>query len=447
MGEKREQWSSNIGFIFASAGAAIGLGAIWKFPYVTGTNGGGAFLLVFIACTLLVGLPMLIAEFVIGRGSKKEAVSAYQKLAPNSRWGHLGKLGVVGCFFLLSFYCVVGGWVLIYTVLSLTGQIIGPTTDYAQLFGSVISTPWVGLLGLFVFLILNVIILSLGIKNGIERANNVLMPLLFIFFIILVIRSLTLEGASEGVRFFLQPDFSSLSAEGALYALGQSFFALAVGFSCLVTYSSYLDKKESIPTAAVSVVVMNLFVSILAGLAIFPAIFALGYEPTEGPGLLFVMLPAVFSEIIFGEIFLALFLLLFLFATLTSSFSLLEIIISAFTEKKVSTRKKITIISGLVVFVGGIPAALSFGLLEHVQIFSLSIFDATDYLVSNIMLPIGCLLISLFISFKMERKLMEAEFLSGNNLSSQLFKIWLFLMRFVVPLVIIVVLIVSLGIF
>ncbi|MDV2685770.1 sodium-dependent transporter [Alkalihalophilus lindianensis] len=446
MGEQREQWSSKIGFILASAGAAIGLGAIWKFPYVTGTNGGGAFFLLFIAFTLLIGLPMLISEFVIGRGSKKEAVSAYQKLAPKSGWTWIGKFGLVGCFLLLSFYSVVGGWVLTYAILATSGQIIGPTADYGALFGSITGTPWIGLVGLAIFLVINVLVLSLGIRNGIEKANKFLMPLLFVFFLILVARSLTLEGASEGIRFFLQPDFYSITSEGVLYALGQSFFALAVGFSCLVTYSSYLDKKESIPTAAVSVVGMNLFVSLLAGLAIFPAIFALGFEPTEGPGLLFIVLPAVFAEMVLGELFLALFLLLFLFATLTSSFSLLEIIVSAFTESKKRTRKRVAAYSGLVIFLAGIPAALSFGALSNVQFFNLSIFDATDFLVSNIMLPLGCLLISLFISLRMEKRLMEQEILSGNRLTNRFFTVWLFLMKYVVPLVIIIVFINTLGI-
>jgi neurotransmitter:Na+ symporter, NSS family len=304
----------------------------------------------------------------------------------------------------------------------------------------------IGLVGLAIFLVINVLVLSLGIRNGIEKANKFLMPLLFVFFLILVARSLTLEGAREGIRFFLQPDFSSITSEGVLYALGPSFFALAVGFSCLVTYSSYLDKKESIPTAAVSVVGLNLFVSLLAGLAIFPAIFALGFEPTEGPGLLFIVLPAVFAEMVLGELFLALFLLLFLFATLTSSFSLLEIIVSAFTESKKRTRKRVAAYSGLVIFLAGIPAALSFGVLSNVQFFNLSIFDATDFLVSNIMLPLGCLLISLFISLRMEKRLMEQEFLSGNRLTNRFFTVWLFLMKYVVPLVIIIVFINTLGV-
>ncbi|WP_394582507.1 sodium-dependent transporter [Cytobacillus firmus] len=446
MSTNREQWSSKFGFIMSSAGAAIGLGAIWKFPYVAGTSGGGAFLLMFIAFTILVGLPMLISEFIIGRGAQKEAVSAYYKLAPNSRWTITGKLGVIGCFLLLSFYSVVGGWVLIYTVLSIGGQIIKPGAAYPELFGMITSTPSWTLMGLAVFLLINIVVITFGIQNGIEAASKYMMPLLFIFFIVLVIRALTLDGAMEGVKFFLNPDFSKITGESALYALGQSFFALAVGFSCMVTYSSYLDKKVSIPSSAGSVVIMNIIISVLAGLAIFPVVFAFGFEPAEGPGLLFMVLPAVFSQIPLGEVFLAIFLLLFLFATLTSSFSMLEIIVSAFIENGKHSRKKISWISGIVMFAAGIPAALSFSLLGDFTIFGKNIFDATDYLVSNILLPLGCLLIALFITLRMDKGLVKEEFLVGSDISKAMYTAWSILMKVVVPVTIVVVFLSTLGV-
>ncbi len=447
MSEKREQWSSKLGFIFATAGAAIGLGAIWKLPYVTGMNGGGAFFLIFIAFTLLIGLPMLISEFIIGRGAKKEAISAYKTLAPNSLWVFVGRLGVVGCFLLLSFYAVVGGWILIYSYLALTGQIIGHGVQYEQLFGQVTGTPVISLLGLLLFLLANVIVLSSGIKNGIEKANKYLMPLLFIFFVILVIRSVTLEGAMEGIRFFLYPDFSNITGEALLYALGQSFFSLAVGFSCMVTYSSYLDKKENIPSSALSVALMNIFVSLLAGLAIFPVVFSFGIKPEEGPGLLFIVLPTAFSQMPFGSLFLSLFLLLFLFATLTSSFSLLEIIISAFTEGQKRSRKKVAYGAGAVVFLAGIPSALSFGPLNNMLFFERSIFDLTDYLVSNVMLPLGCLLIAFFIMYRMNKELVVREFHGIDGQATMGFYIWKILMIAVVPPVIVIVYMHMLGFF
>ncbi|WP_299094071.1 sodium-dependent transporter [uncultured Metabacillus sp.] len=446
MQNKREQWSSKLGFILSSAGAAIGLGAIWKFPYVAGMNGGAAFFLVFLAFTVLIGLPMLISEFIIGRGAKQEAISAYKKLAPDSLWDNIGKLGVIGCFLLLSFYCVVGGWVLVYSLLSIVGQVIHAGANYPELFGKVTSSPSITLLGLALYLLINIIVITFGIKNGIERASKYMMPLLFLFFIVLVARSLTLDGAMAGVEFFLKPDFTSVTGDGILYALGQSFFALAVGFSCMVTYSSYLDKSVSIPASATSVVVMNIFVSLLAGLAIFPAVFALGLEPTEGPGLLFIVLPTVFSQIPFGEFFLSLFLLLFLFATLTSSFSLLEIIVSAFTEGGKRSRKGVSWVAGAAVFLAGIPAALSMGPLSDLLIFEKTIFDATDYLVSNILLPLGNLLIAVFISFKMNKALIKQEFILANSYPPQLFAVWRFLMRWVVPLTIAIVYLHSLGV-
>ncbi|OAH54830.1 hypothetical protein AWH48_07135 [Domibacillus aminovorans] len=438
MMEKTEQWSSKIGFILSSAGAAIGLGAIWKFPYVTGESGGGAFLLLFILFTLLIGLPMLISEFIIGRGSAREAVSAYKKLAPDSFWTAIGKIGVVGCFLLLSFYSVVGGWVLIYTCMALFGNVIDGG-DAGSLFGAVTGNPWLTIGGHAAFMLLNILVIAAGVRNGIERSSKYMMPMLFIFFIILVVRSLTLDGAMEGVRFFLQPDFSKITGEAVLYALGQSFFSLAVGFSCMVTYSSYLNKDVSIPASAGSVALMNIFVSVLAGLAIFPVVFAFGFEPTEGPGLLFVVLPSVFSQLPFGELFLFMFLLLFLFATLTSSFSLLEIITAAFTKGEQSSRKKISWISGAIVFLAGIPAALSFSALSDVLIFERTVFDVTDFLVSNILLPLGSLLIALFIAWRMDKSLVKEQYYLSANKMGSTYSIWLSLMRWVVPITIVIV--------
>ncbi|MRX74072.1 hypothetical protein GJU40_18270 [Bacillus lacus] len=442
---KREQWGSKFGFIMSSAGAAIGLGAIWKFPYVTGMSGGGAFLMLFILFTILIGLPLVIAEFIIGRGAQTEAVSAYRKLSPKSSLKYTGALGVVGSFLLLSFYSVIGGWVLIYSILALGGRVIGNGADYPGLFERITGTPTIALLGLAAFLLINIAVVSLGIQNGIEKASKYMMPLLFVFFVMLVIRSLTLEGAMEGVRFFLYPDFSAITRESVLYALGHSFFALAVGFSVLVTYSSYLGRDVSLPSSANSVAFMNIFVSLLAGLAIFPVVFAFGMEPAQGPGLLFMVLPAVFSQLPFGELFLAGFLILFLFATLTSSFSMLEIIVSALTAGGKRTRRASTWSLGVVLFFAGIPAALSFNVLEGVLLFGRSIFDLTDFLVSNILLPLGCLLISLFVSRRMDPKITEKEFMVGS-ISSGYYIVWRFLIKWIVPATIILVFLNSLGI-
>ncbi|WP_449354321.1 sodium-dependent transporter [Virgibacillus natechei] len=439
MPAKNDQWATKLGFILSSAGAAIGLGAIWKFPYMTGMNGGGAFFLLFILFTVIIGLPILLAEFIIGRGSQKEAISAYKTLAPKSGWSIIGRWGVVGAFLLMSFYSVVGGWVLIYSAMSIPGMVIQENRDYTELFATITGNPSTVIFGLALFIIINIIVVSFGIKNGIEKASKVLMPLLFIFFIILVIRAVTFEGAMEGLSFFLQPDFSALTGENVLYALGQSFFSLAVGFSVMVTYSSYLDKNISLPMSAGSVSIMNIFVSLLAGLAIFPVVFAFGLEPAGGPGLLFMVLPEAFAQMPFGEVFLSLFLLLFLFAILTSSFSMLEIITSAFTEGKQRSRRKVAAVAGLIVFIAGIPSALSSNILADFAIFGLTVFDATDYLVSNILLPGGCLLIALFIGFRMDKTLIKEEFAYSNNLSPGLYQVWFQIMRWLVPVTIIIV--------
>lgn len=446
MEQRKEQWSSKLGFIMSSAGAAIGLGAIWKFPYVTGMSGGGAFFLLFIIFTVLIGLPMLISEFIIGRGAGKEAVSAYKKLAPQSAWPWIGRLGVAGCFLLLSFYSVVGGWVLVYSGRSIGGKIIEEGASYSAQFGSIVGSPAVTLIGLLLFTIVNVVIVASGVQNGIEKANKYMMPLLFIFFIVLVIRSLTLEGAMEGVSFFLKPDFSSITGESVLYALGQSFFSLAVGFSCMVTYSSYLKKDVSITSSAASVVSMNIFVSLLAGLAIFPAVFAFGHEPAAGPELLFIVLPAVFSQLPFGQVFLALFLVLFLFATLTSSFSLYEIIVAALTANGRRSRRAVTWMIGLVVFIAAIPSALSSSTLAEFTVFGKSVFDATDFLVSNMLLPAGSLLIAVFISWRMDQVLVRNEFLLAGSRGESFYPLWRFLMKWIVPLTIIIVFLNTLGI-
>lgn len=441
MANKGGQWSSKFGFVLASAGAAIGLGAIWKMPYVAGQSGGGAFFLIFVVLTLLIGLPMLLSEYIIGRGSQKEAVTAYLKLAPNKpAWAWVGRLGIIGCFLLLSFYSVVGGWIFVYSGVSVVGNVIDPSVNPGAFFGEVTGTPWIALLGLALFTIANVVVIALGVQNGIEKANKFMMPLLFVMFFILVIRALTLDGAMEGVKFFLYPDFSNITGESILYALGQAFFGLAVGFSCLVTYSSYLKKDISLPNSAGSVVGLSIFVSFLAGLAIFPVVFAFDMEVASGPPLLFMVLPAAFSQIPFGELFLSLFLILFLFATLTSSFSMYEIIVAAIVEKWNVSRAMITTVIGVIVFIAAIPSTLTYSTLADVSIFGRNIFDFTDFVVSNVILPIGNLLIAIFIIHVMDKTLVKNELLQGSKMGEGYYKTYRFLMTFIVPTVIVIVL-------
>jgi NSS family neurotransmitter:Na+ symporter len=436
---EKEQWSSRIGFILAAAGSAIGIGAIWKLPYVTGVSGGGAFFLLFIMFSLFIGLPLLLAEFVVGRSTGKDAIRAYQAIAPNTRWHWIGILGVVTCFILLSFYSVVGGWIVIYFVKGLYGGVIEKGADYGSLFGETIASSWTVLAAQGMFLLITIIVVAKGVQQGIEKASKILMPALFILFVILIVRSLTLENAMEGVKFFLEPNFSNITSESILFAMGQSFFSLSLGVSVMATYSSYLPKNESIVQPAMSVVTMNLFIALLAGLAIFPAVFSFGFEPAEGPGLLFIVLPAVFEKMVFGELFLLLFLALFLFATLTSAFSMLEIAVATLAKGNMKKRASFSWTIGILIFILGIPSALSFGVLGELTLFDKNIFDTADFLVSNILLPIGVLLISIFVPLKMKKEVLKQELLQHSKGGSFLFSLWYNVMRFVVPVVIIVV--------
>jgi NSS family neurotransmitter:Na+ symporter len=437
---KQDQWTSKLGFILAAAGSAIGLGAIWKLPYMTGLNGGGVFFLLFILFTLLIGAPILIAEFTIGRNAQKDAISAYKHIAPGKPWALIGYGGVVASIILLSFFSVVGGWIISYLARSFTGSLSNLTQEeYGNFFNTIISNPYETVIAQLLFMVFTIWVVQGGVSKGIEKANKYMMPSLFILFIILLIRSLTLDGAMEGVKFFLKPDFSALTGETILLALGQSFFALSVGVSVMVTYASYLSKKEDITKSAFSVVGLNIFISLLAGLVIFPAVFALGFSPSSGPGLVFVVLPAVFNEMALGGIFMFIFFILLLFATLTTAFSILEIVVAAMIKGDSAKRKKASWIAGITVFLIGIPSALSFGVLSDVKIFNLSIFDFADYLTSNIALPVGALFISLFIGYQMKRIEVQKEFETGADPGRSLFKLWYFLIRYIVPIMIILV--------
>lgn len=444
--KQQEQWSSKLGFILAAAGSAIGLGAIWKFPYVAGTSGGGVFFLIFLAFTLLVGLPLLLAEFVIGRSTQKDAIESYKEIAPNTTWHWVGRIGMLTSFILLSYYSVVGGWVVLYVFKAITGGLSGLSQEeYGQVFGATISSPFLSVFAQFVFLTVTVFVVAKGVQNGIEKANQIMMPALFIIFIALIFRSLTLDGAMEGVKFFLNPDFSKVTSETILFAMGQSFFALSVGVSVMVTYSSYLPKDESLPRSAFSIVGMNLLVTVLAGLAIFPAVFAFGLKPDAGPVLLFNVLPTVFDQMPFGQLFLIAFLILFLFATLTSAFSMLEILVAVVAKGDPIKRKNYSWLVGAAIFVVGIPSALSFGIWGEVTLFNKSIFDAADFLVSNILLPLGSLLIAIFVPMKISKVKLQEEMMRGASVGQRLFAAWFLLIRYVAPIVIVIVFLDVLG--
>lgn len=434
--EKRSVWGSKIGFILASAGSAIGLGAMWKFPYVMAGNGGAAFLVLFIIFTLLIGLPLLLAEFVIGRSGGTYSTEVFSKMTGKRYYDLIGHLGNIGVFFLLSFYSVIGGWILLYIIRTIYALSIGKqTNDYEALFGTLISNPFYATGGAALFIFITAFIVSRGIEDGIERASKIMMPLLFIAFLVIIVRSLTLPHALEGVSFFLKPDFSAMNKDGILFALGQSFFSLSVGFGGMLTYASYLDKQTDIVQSAFSVVSLNILVTIFAGLAIFPATASLGIDNAQGPGLLFIVLPYVFDQLPLGSLFYLIFLSLFFFATITSSISLIEINVSNTIKNEESKRKKSVYMIAVMLFILCVPSALSNGVMSNVKFMAGTFFDNMDYLVSNIMLPIGALCYSLFTGYRLN-KVVAMESLQHDKYKG-LFNIWIFLLRYIIPVVII----------
>lgn len=434
--EKRDHFASKIGFVLAAAGSAIGLGAIWKFPYMAGTNGGSVFVLLFIISTLLIGLPILLAEFVIGRKGQSDAITALKKLAPGKKWFLIGWSGFFFSFIILSFYSVVGGWILSYLTRAFMFSLDNKGENYyGALFETIIANPWEVLIGQAVFMLLTILIVQGGIEAGIERASRIMMPALLIFFIVLVIRSLTLDGAMEGVKFMFVPDWSYFNAQTMLLALGQAFFSLSVGVAGMMTYASYLPKEQKLGNSAFSVSMLNIGISLMAGLVIFPAVFALGYSPNEGPGLVFIILPAVFEQIPYGAFFMLLFFILMLFATLTSSIAMLETVVSMGIKNAYDKRKRSSWIYGLLIFLVGIPSALSFGVFSDFKILGKTFFDSADFLTNNIGLPLGALLISIFAGYVLKKQ----ETFEELNISSLSFNIWYFIVRYLAPIAIILV--------
>lgn len=441
----KAHWTSRIGFILAAAGSAIGLGAIWKFPYTAGTNGGAVFFLIFLIFTVLVGLPVLLAEFYIGRKTGKNAIDALKELSPNnSAWSWIGRTGVFGCFVLLSFYSVVGGWVLAYFVHAMTGA-ISPTANFEQLFGQTISSPMQSIGYQALFMLMTIWVVQKGISEGIEKANRYLMPALFIMFIILAIRSLTLPNAMAGVTFLLKPDFNAVTTNTLLTALGQAFFALSLGVSTMATYAAYLDTKSDLFRSANSIMWMNMAVSLLAGLVIFPAVFAFGFKPDAGPGLIFIVLPAVFQQMPFGTLLFAIFMILVTFATLTSAFSMLETVIAATLRGREEHRQKYTWSIGLAILLIGIPSALSFGVMSDVKIFGKTIFDLWDYVITSLIMPICALATTVFIGWVQKRTQVWEHMREGSSLPENIVRIWYASLRYIAPIAIILVFANTLG--
>ncbi len=394
---KREQWGSKLGFILAAAGSAVGLGNIWRFSYVAGNEGGAAFVLIYLAAILLIGYPLVATEFAIGRRTQRNPIGAFSRLAEGTNWWLVGALAVLAGFFILSYYSVVAGWALAYTAKSMGGFV--PGTDFGNMFVSHITGVYEPIFWHGLFMLLTVGIIASGVVKGIQRWAKILMPLLFILLLALVFRGLTLEGASVGISFYLSPDFSQVTAQTFLVAIGQAFFTLSLGMGALITYGSYLSKEDNISDSAAWVVGLDTVVAVLAGFAIFPAVFAMGFNPNEGPGLAFITLPAVFAEMPAGSLFGFVFFLLLSVAALTSAISLLEVVVAWMIDEKGFNRALSAIGLGLVIFIVGIPASLGYSVLGHITFLGMDLLDTYDFITGNIMLPLGGLLTCIFAGY------------------------------------------------
>lgn len=442
MENNRGSWSSRFGFLMAAVGSAVGLGNLWKFPYLAGENGGGAFVLVYIGLVILLGFTLMLAEMTIGRHANSDAYGSYNKIKKG--WGFVGGFGILSGFLILSYYSVVGGWVMKYIVASFTGT----GTDKAAFFGNFISSPVEPLVYHLIFMGLTAIIVIRGISGGIEKAAKFLMPALFVLLVVTVIRSVTLDGAMEGIKYFVTPNFSEITLKVVIAALGQVFFSLSLGMGIMVTYGSYLRKDEDLEKDAFIIPSLDSLVAILAGFAILPAVFALGFKPGEGPGLMFITLPAVFENMPLGSIFGALFFILVFFAALSSSISLMEVTVAFGIDKLKWSRKTSVIIFTTLMFIIGIGASLSMGewsdfLIPWIDGKSYGIFDFLDVLTSYYLLPLGGLLGALFIGFVWGVPNAVKEIKIGSKFVTE--KLWSILIKFVVPILVFLILLSTTG--
>ena len=443
---EREQWRSHHGFILATIGAAVGLGNIWRFSYVAGENGGAVFLLLYLLCVVLIGLPIVVAELMLGRRAQGDAIAAFEQPGDKSLWRHLGWLGVIGAFAILSYYAVIAGWALKYFVGAATGKLLAAAAqEPGAYFKTFIANAGEPVAWQAAMLAATVYVVAGGVQKGIETVNRWLMPILALIIIALAVFALTLPGSSKGYAFLFSPNWSALSKpEVYIAALGQAFFSLGVGMAVFVTYGSYMPRNFSLPTSAVAIAFGDALFAIVAGLAIFPAVFAFGIDPTAGPELAFIALPQVFLQMPGGAVAEAVFFFLLSAAALTSMISLLEVPVSMAVHRLKLQRWHATGIIGFGIFILGLPSAMSFGVLAHIKIGKHGILDAIDAGVSNLLLPIGGILIALYVGWRLDRQtaLTEAQLDSEGWLG----RAWFSLLRFVAPVAIAVMIIQSASI-
>ena len=446
----RDGFTSTFGVLVATLGSAVGLGNIWKFPALTGLNGGAGFLLVYLLATLLVGLPVMIVETMLGRAARANAVSTFEQLEPRQGgWKIIGWMGFVAALLIMSFYSGVAGWVYAYIFKAMSGEIA--TTDpkiAGAAFGQLVSNPVASLIWQWVVLGITGGIIMLGVAKGIEAVTRRLMPLLFLLLLILCARSLTLPGASEGLAFLFSPDFSKITPAVLLTALGLAFFKLSIGMGTMLTYGSYFRPDQNIPATTARVMLADLSVSLLAGMAIFPAVFAFGFAPAAGPSLVFMTIPAVFTSMPGGTLFMTLFFILTAVASVGAILSLLEVPVAILTERFGVGRKQASVYTILMIAALGVPASLSNSTMADVKIFGMNAFDLFDFLSSNVLLPLGGILICLFVGWVYGLPQLEKQLSNDGKLANAgVIKAVFFLIRVVTPLAIAVVLLHGLKLF
>jgi len=446
----RVSFGSKIGAILAAAGSAVGLGNIWRFPYEAGNHGGAAFILLYLACVFIMGMPIMIAEFTVGRRAKASTGRAFGLLANNGKWNFIGVLGVLAALLILGYYSVVAGWTLEYIVMSVTNGFAdkGPEAFVAS-FQEFSQDPIRPVVWLLIFLFLTHYIVVKGVKDGIEKSAKVMMPVLFILIVVLAICSMTLPDAGKGLEFLLKPDFSKVNADVFLGAMGQAFFSLSLGMGCLSTYASYFGSDTRLGKTALSVGVIDTFVAILAGLIIFPAAFSVGIQPDAGPSLIFITLPNVFQQAFGGIPFLAmifslLFYVLLALAALTSTISLHEVVTAYLNESvKISRNRAAVLVTGFCV-VTGILSSLSLGVWDD-KFFSLSFFDLLDFVTAKLMLPLGGFLVCLFVGWYLKRSVSYEELTNYGLQKATYFPIYMFILRYFAPIAITLIFVNELG--
>ena len=451
MSNERGNFGSKIGIVLATAGSAVGLGNVWRFPYMVGEDGGAAFILVYIICILLLGLPGMICEFIVGRHAQANAAAAYDKLSGGRPWKLVGYLGILTSTIILGFYAVVAGWCLQYLYAALVGQLSGDANYVKDYFVSFSSSPIHPVLFGIAFILITHLVVVRGVRGGIERASKTLMPILFLLLLILVVASCLLPGAMEGVRFLFQPDFSKLSSNVMLDALGQAFFSLSLGTACLCTYASYFSRDTNLLASAGQIALLDTMIAILSGLMIFPAAASVGISPDSGPSLIFITLPNVFQQAfaampIAGYVVGVMFFALLVFAALTSTISMHEIGTAFFTEEWNMPRRRsawvITVVASLICVV----CSLSVGAIDELKLLGVSVMDFCDQLTANFMLPIGALLACLFVGWYIPRQVAHDEFTNWDTHGQRIFPVFIFAVRYVCPLCIVLVFLHQLGI-